>query len=181
MKWMHFEVFFSQFTSFSIGFTIESVQSDLSFCSEIAFQQGFIRFLDETQGRFYANYWFSIGFTMNPVHPHVIFLAEITFSQCFVRVLDTTKWYSGNAPSLFFAKCCFSIGFTIESALYSEHFFGPWRSIFGHFRSTFGHFGASGPISGPEFFQRPSLRVGPAQPKVNFLNIGPPRPGPQSG
>ena len=37
MKWMHFEVSFSQFTSFSIGFTIESVQSDLSFCSEITF------------------------------------------------------------------------------------------------------------------------------------------------
>ena len=37
MKWMNSEVLFSQITSFPIGFTMESVQSDLSFCSEIAF------------------------------------------------------------------------------------------------------------------------------------------------
>ena len=81
MKWMHVEVLFSQFTSFSIGSTIESVQSDLSFCSEIAFQQGFIRFIDKTKGRFYANYWIPIGFTMNSVHPHVMFYRESRFSN----------------------------------------------------------------------------------------------------
>ena len=96
----------------------------------------------------------------------------------------------------FLVKCWFSIGFTIESALILNTFlvicytflvisvqipsFTLFETRFRQIRRAaqwngcnFTYFfGASGAISGPEFLQRPSLRVWPVQPKVNFFNIG---------
>ena len=52
------------------------------------------------------------------------------------------------------------------------------NSFFCLFWSILDHFRTSEAIFGPDFLQKPSLRVWPAQPKVNFLNIGLPSSGP---
>ena len=75
---------------------------------------------------------------------------------------------------LLFADSSFSIGFTIESAVSSER-------LFGHFWYIFGHPGASDPISGPDFFQRPSLRPGAGPDIKHFHQIELPSSGPRSG
>ena len=79
MTWMNSEVLFSQSTSSSIGSTIESVPSDLSFWSEIAFQQGLIMVFGKTKCRSYVNYWFPIRCTMNSVHNHVMLSRKSLF------------------------------------------------------------------------------------------------------
>ena len=72
---------------------------------------------------------------------------------------------------LFGQKSSFPIGFTIESAVSFELLF---RSLSDHFD----HFGTSEPIFGPDFLQRPSLRVGHAQLKGKNHQIELPSSGP---
>ena len=142
--------------------------------------------------RFYKGFWQNEGSTLCKILIFHWFYNEFCPSSrhVFIKNHISAMFYKGFWQNKMTSRQCFITlfckmmvfhWFTMESALFLGLIFGPWRSIFGHFRSNFGHFGASAPISGPEFFQRPSLRVGPDQPKVNFLNIGPPSSGPRSG
>ncbi len=132
------------------------------------FYKGFLIFLSIESQLFGQKSQFSIGFTIESAMTEFVHFTQFTvflwFYKGFWIIPSVWRW-------LFRHESSFFIGFTIESAVSFELLF--W-SLWVHFD----HFGTSEPIFGPDFLQRPSLRVGHAQLKGKNHQIELPSSGP---
>ena len=135
------------------------------------FYKGFLTFLSIGIQLFGQKSQFPIGFTIESAMTGFIHFTQITvflwFYKGFLIILSVWRW-------LFRHESSFSIGFTIESAVSFELiFWSLWVNFW-----QFWDFGAN---FGPDFLQRPSLRVWHAQPKGKNHQIELPSSGPDLG